>query len=92
MREWAPADRRGRLALPPGRSQRLVRNICVHCKRPAKVSRAQLEEKLYGWKDDISSNAVEVYVYRLRKRLEGTGAAIQTIRGFGYLLDVESAA
>jgi two-component system OmpR family response regulator len=31
-------------------------------------------------------------VYRLRKRLEGTGAGIQTVRGFGYLLDVESAA
>jgi len=30
-------------------------------------------------------------VYRLRKRLEGTGAGIQTIRGFGYLLDTESA-
>jgi DNA-binding response OmpR family regulator len=30
-------------------------------------------------------------VYRLRKRLEGTGASIQTVRGFGYMLDVETA-
>ena len=30
-------------------------------------------------------------MYRLRKRLEGTGASIQTVRGFGYMLDVEAA-
>ena len=33
------------------------------------LSRTQLEEKLYGWKDDISSNAVEVYIHNLRKKL-----------------------
>lgn len=48
------------------------------------LSRSQLEEKLYDWKDDISSNAVEVYVHGLRKKL---GAAlIQNIRGVGYLV------
>jgi two-component system OmpR family response regulator len=48
------------------------------------LSRAQLEEKLYGWKDDISSNAVEVYVHGLRRKL---GAElIQNIRGVGYLV------
>jgi DNA-binding response OmpR family regulator len=48
------------------------------------LSRSQLEEKLYGWKDDISSNAVEVYVHGLRKKL---GAQlIQNIRGVGYLV------
>ncbi|MEP6558111.1 MAG: response regulator transcription factor [Burkholderiales bacterium] len=47
-------------------------------------SRAQLEEKLYGWKDDISSNAVEVYIHGLRKKLGAN--AIQTVRGLGYLL------
>ena len=53
--------------------------------RPGAVfSRAQLEEKLYGWKDDISSNAVEVYVHGLRKKL---GAEmIQTVRGLGYVV------
>jgi len=53
--------------------------------RPGVVfSRAQLEEKLYGWKDDISSNAVEVYVHGLRKKL---GAElIQTVRGLGYVV------
>nr|WP_145550212.1 response regulator transcription factor [Variovorax boronicumulans] len=53
--------------------------------RPGVVfSRAQLEEKLYGWKDDISSNAVEVYIHGLRKKL-GPGL-IQNVRGLGYLM------
>jgi two-component system, OmpR family, response regulator QseB len=51
--------------------------------RPGMVlSRAQLEEKLYGWKDEISSNAVEVYIHGLRKKL---GAElIENVRGVGY--------
>lgn len=53
--------------------------------RPGRVlSRAQLEEKLYGWKDEISSNAVEVYVHGLRRKLGAD--LIQNIRGVGYLI------
>jgi two-component system OmpR family response regulator len=53
--------------------------------RPGAVfSRAQLEEKLYGWKDDVSSNAVEVYVHGLRKKLGAD--LIQTVRGLGYVV------
>jgi two-component system, OmpR family, response regulator len=56
--------------------------------RPGVVfSRAQLEEKLYGWKDDISSNAVEVYVHGLRKKLGSD--LIQTVRGLGYVIPRE---
>ena len=53
--------------------------------RPGLVlSRAQLEEKLYGWKDDISSNAVEVYIHGVRKKL---GAElIQNVGGVGYMV------
>jgi two-component system OmpR family response regulator/two-component system response regulator QseB len=48
------------------------------------LSRTQLEEKLYSWKDEISSNAVEVYVHSLRKKL---GADfIRNIRGMGYVI------
>jgi two-component system OmpR family response regulator len=54
------------------------------------VTKQQIVNSLSAWDADFSENAVEVYVYRLRKRLEGTGAAIQTVRGFGYLLDVEN--
>lgn len=56
------------------------------------VTKRQIVNSLSAWDADFSENAVEVYVYRLRKRLEGTGAAIQTVRGFGYMLDVDTAA
>lgn len=53
--------------------------------RPGLVlSRTQLEEKLYGWKDEISSNAVEVYIHGLRRKL-GTDM-IQNVRGVGYMV------
>ena len=53
--------------------------------RPGLVlSRAQIEEKLYGWKDEISSNAVEVYIHGLRKKLGAD--LIQNVRGVGYMV------
>ena len=47
-------------------------------------SRAQLEEKLYSWKDSVSSNAVEVYIHGLRKKLGQD--LIQNVRGVGYVI------
>ena len=53
--------------------------------RPGVVfSRKQLEEKLYSWKDEVSSNAIEVYIHGLRKKL-GTHL-IQNVRGVGYMV------
>ena len=53
--------------------------------RPGMVlSRSQLEEKLYSWKDSISSNAVEVYVHGLRKKLGSE--IVQNVRGVGYMV------
>jgi two-component system OmpR family response regulator len=53
--------------------------------RPGAVlSRAQLEDRLYGWDDPIGSNAVEVYIHGLRRKL-GSGA-IRTLRGVGYFV------
>lgn len=53
--------------------------------RPSQVlSRAQLEERLYGWQEDIGSNAVEVHIHHLRAKL-GAGF-IRTVRGVGYTL------
>ena len=58
--------------------------------RPGMIlSRAQLEEKLYSWKDEISSNAVEVYVHSLRKKLGAD--LIRNIRGMGYMIAKEPA-
>jgi two-component system OmpR family response regulator len=56
--------------------------------RPGRVlSRQQLEEKLYSWRDGISSNAVEVYIHGVRKKLGNE--LIQTVRGLGYLVPIE---
>ena len=57
--------------------------------RPGLVlSRTQLEEKLYGWNDEISSNAVEVYIHGLRKKLGAD--LIQNVRGVGYMVPKSS--
>lgn len=48
------------------------------------LTRAQLEEALYGWGEEIGSNAVEVYIHYLRRKLGA--AVIQTVRGVGYQL------
>ena len=53
--------------------------------RPGMVlSRKQIEDKLYSWKDEVSSNAVEVYVHGLRKKLGME--LIQNVRGVGYMI------
>ena len=53
--------------------------------RPGQLlSRAQLEEKLYGWSEGVSSNAVEVHIHNLRRKL---GADfIRNVRGVGYMV------
>ena len=48
------------------------------------LSRAQLEERLYGWDQEIGSNAVEVHIHALRRKLDP--ALIRNVRGLGYAL------
>jgi two-component system OmpR family response regulator len=87
--ELNPATREARLnGQPLALSPREWALLEPMLQRPGVVfSRAQLEQKLYGWKDDISSNAVEVYVHGLRKKL---GADfIRTVRGLGYVVPRE---
>jgi two-component system, OmpR family, response regulator QseB len=50
----------------------------------AVLSKDQLAERLYGWQEDVESNAVEVHVHNLRAKI-GRGA-IETVRGLGYRL------
>ena len=64
-------------------SQREFALLEALLERPGLVlSRAQLEERLYGWGEEVESNAVEVHIHNLRKKL-GT-AYIQNVRGVGY--------
>jgi two-component system OmpR family response regulator len=51
------------------------------------VSKEQLVDNLCEWGDEVSNNAIEVYVHRLRKKLEPGGIRIATVRGLGYCLE-----
>jgi len=55
------------------------------------VPKDVLEDKIYGFDEEVSSNSVEVHVSRLRKRLAASDAnvSVHTIRGVGYLLSVD---
>ncbi|CFU87813.1 two-component system response regulator [Bordetella pertussis] len=48
------------------------------------VSKTQLVDHLCEWGEEVSTNAIEVYVHRLRKKLEPSGVKIITVRGLGY--------
>lgn len=58
--------------------------------RPQVLSRAQIEAKLYNWDSVLESNAIEVHVHRLRRKL-GEGL-VRTVRGVGYYIPAEPAA
>lgn len=51
------------------------------------VSKNQIVDHLCEWGEEVSSNAIEVYVHRLRKKLEPSGVKIATVRGLGYCLE-----
>jgi two-component system OmpR family response regulator len=51
------------------------------------VAKEHLAERLSRWGEEIGANAIEVYVHRLRRKLEPSGLVIRTIRGLGYLID-----
>jgi two-component system response regulator QseB len=54
-------------------------------RRPGAIlSRAQLEEKLYGWNEEVESNAVEVHIHALRRKLGAD--AIRNVRGVGWMI------
>ena len=51
------------------------------------VSKEQLVEQLCAWGEEVSNNAIEVYVHRLRKKIEQGPVRIATVRGLGYCLE-----
>jgi two-component system OmpR family response regulator len=51
------------------------------------VTKEQLVDRLFGWGEDVGSNAIEVYVHRVRKKLEPFDVDIRTVRGMGDLLE-----
>jgi two-component system OmpR family response regulator len=51
------------------------------------VSKDQLADRLYGINDGVGPNAIEVFVHRLRRKIEPAGVVIRTVRGLGYLVE-----
>ncbi|MDO8692572.1 MAG: response regulator transcription factor [Sheuella sp.] len=56
------------------------------------VSKNQIVDHLCEWGEEVSSNAIEVYVHRLRKKIEPSGVKIATVRGLGYCLERDTSA
>lgn len=54
----------------------------------ATVSKSMIADSLYGLDDDVDPSAIDLYIHRLRKKLEGSAVMISTLRGLGYLLRV----
>jgi DNA-binding response OmpR family regulator len=96
----APVVRHGPIALDPATREVTLRGKAVALsgrefallqallQRPGVVlSRAQLEERLYGWEEEVGSNAVEVHIHNLRRKLGAD--AIRNVRGVGYTIPAE---
>ena len=91
----SPTLKSGTLELDPARRTVLQAGVAVELsakefevlealmQRPGTVlSRAQLEESVYGWGEEVGSNAIEVHLHHLRKKLGA--ATIRNVRGVGY--------
>ena len=85
----ATAHRDGRavpIELGP-REWTVLEYLLTHAPKPA--SKDKLLQALTGWDKEITPNAVEVYMSRLRGKLEPHGVALRSIRGFGYRLELQ---
>ena len=68
---------------------RELRLFEVFAKAPGQIfSKTALVDRLFSYDEDVSENAIEVYVGRLRRHLAGTEVSIMTVRGLGYKLEV----
>ena len=81
LSRWQPIE------LGP-REWTVLEYLLIHAPKPA--SKDKLLQALTGWDKEITPNAVEVYVSRLRGKLEPHGVALRSIRGFGYRLELQA--
>lgn len=54
------------------------------------INKETLSEKIFGLDESVNADAIEIYVHRLRKKLEHSSVGIVTLRGLGYLLEARS--
>jgi DNA-binding response OmpR family regulator len=76
---------RGRELELTGREYEILEQLILAS--PKVVAKRKLAESLSEWDNELTLNAVELYVSRLRAKLDGTGVVIRTLRGIGYRLD-----
>jgi len=94
--ELDTAGRRASMRTPAGeqvielgpREWTVLEYLLINAPKPA--SKDKLLQALTGWDKEITPNAVEVYVSRLRGKLEPHGVALRSIRGFGYRLELQA--
>ena len=85
-------DQLGKVATIKGQlldlSARELTLLEIFMQRPGRmVSKEQIMDLLCQWGDEVSINAIEVYIHRLRRKLEAGGVRILTVRGLGYCLE-----
>ena len=70
---------------------REIRLLEIFARAPGQIlSKSQLMDRLFSYEADVTENAIEVYVGRLRRRIDGMGLRIETLRGLGYRMDAGS--
>jgi len=75
----------GRALELSSREFRVLESLLTQCGRV--ISKETLMQKLYGWDRDVGSQAIEVFVHRVRRKLRNADINIRTVRGLGYLLE-----
>ena len=71
--------------MPDGLHPELLEALAAHPGRP--MSKPALAQRLRSSDTVLSHDALDVYVHRVRRRIDGSGAAIHTLRGLGYVLE-----
>jgi two-component system, OmpR family, response regulator TctD len=66
------------------REHAVLEGLMTRAGRP--VAKTSLTESVFGFDDDANPTAIEIYIHRVRRKLEGTGVSIATLRGLGYAL------
>lgn len=61
---------------------------CLLLNRGRVLSKSQIQDRLCDWSEELSETAIELYVHRLRKKIDASVLNIRTVRGFGYLLQI----
>lgn len=100
--EASPVTTVGTLSVDPARGVAMVGNRQLELRRREwtvlerllaragkVISKERLTSEVFGFDDPVAPNAIEVYVARLRRKLEPDGPKIRTMRGLGYILDVD---